>query len=167
MEQLSQLIFYCFVALTIGSAIVVVFHRRVIYSAFALLFTFIGVAALYLYLAADFLAVSQVLIYVGGILILIIFGVFLTARIMSLQIPQETHQRYIALIPVILIGIALLWVILSTPWELVTPQVEPTTKELGFLLLTRYLVPFELASVLLLAALVGAMRLARYFRAEE
>ena len=167
MKLLSELIFWCFVVLTIGSGIVVVFHRRVIYSAFALLFTFIGVAALYLYLSADFLAVSQVLIYVGGILILIIFGVFMTAKIMSLLIPQETHQRYIALIPVGLIGIVLLWVILSTPWELITPSVSPTSKDLGVLLLTRYLVPFELASRLLLAALVGAMRLARYFRAEE
>ena len=98
MELLSELIFYCFVVLTIGSAVVVVFHPRVMYSAFALLFTFFGVGVLYLYLAADFLAASQLLIYVGGILILIIFGVFLTSSIMSLEILQETHQRFIALI---------------------------------------------------------------------
>ena len=167
MEILSELIFYCFAALTVGSAMVVVFHKRMIYSAFALLFTFLGVAALYAYMAADFLAASQLLIYVGGILILIIFGVFLTTRIMSLDIPQQTHQRFLALIPVGIIGILLLWVIVSTPWITVTPVTEPTTKELGKLLLTDYLVPFELASILLLAALVGAMRLARYFRMED
>jgi len=167
MEILSELIFYCFVVLTIGSAVVVVFHRRIIYSAFALLFTFFGVGVLYLYLAADFLAASQLLIYVGGILILIIFGVFLTSSIMSLDIQQETHQRFLALIPFVLGGVVLLWVVISTPWTTVTTEAIPTTKPLGRLLLTRYLVPFELASVLLLAALVGAMRLARYFRTEE
>ncbi len=167
MEILSELIFYCFVVLTIGSAIVVVFHRRIIYSAFALLFTFFGVGVLYLYLAADFLAASQLLIYVGGILLLIIFGVFLTSSIMSLNIQQGTHQRFLALIPFVLGGIVLLGVVISTPWTIITMEAVPTTKPLGRLLLTRYLVPFELASVLLLAALVGAMRLARYFRTEE
>lgn len=167
MELLAELIFWCFVVMTVGSAIVVVFHSRIIYSAFALLFTFFGVGALYLYLSADFLAASQILIYVGGILTLIIFGVFLTAKITSLDIPQQTHYRYIALIPVALIAVSLLWVILSTHWMTFSGKVGPTTAAIGQLLLTDYLVPFELASVLLLAALVGAMRLARYYRTEE
>lgn len=167
MELLSELIFWCFVVLTVGSAIVVVFHRRVIYSVFALLFTFFGVAALYLYLAADFLAASQLLVYVGGILTLIIFGVFLTAKVMNLDIPEQTHQRYLALIPIALIGVVMLMVVLSTSWPSAASEVKPTTKELGRLLLTDYLVSFELASMLLLAALIGAMRLARYFRSED
>lgn len=167
MELLKQIIFYCFVVLTVGSAMVVVFHKRIIYSAFALLFTFFGVAALYMYLAADFLAASQVLVYVGGILTLIIFGVFLTARITSLDIPQQTHQRYIALIPVVILGVGLFGVIFSTPWLTSLAEPKPTAKELGRLLLTDYLVPFEVASILLLAALVGAMRLARYYKMQD
>jgi len=164
MEFISELIFWCFVVLTVGTAIVIVFHSRVIYSAFALLFTFFGVGALYLYLSADFLAASQLLIYVGGILLLIIFGVFLTSSIMSMDISQQTFQRFVAIIPAVLIGTVLLWVIFTTPWGSIVSEVVPTTKPLGRLLLTRYLVPFELASILLLAALVGAMRLARYYR---
>ncbi len=167
MEFISELIFWCFVVLTIASAAVVVFHKRVIYSAFALLFTFFGVAALYLYMSADFLAASQVLIYVGGILTLIIFGVFLTTRIMTLDIQQQTHQRYLALIPIALIGVALVAVILTSQWHTVTPETKETTEIIGRLLLSDYLVPFEVASILLLAALVGAMRLARYFWMEE
>ncbi len=172
MQALQNIIFYFFVLLTVVSAGVVVFHKRIIYSAFALLFTFFGVAALYLYLAADFLAASQVLIYVGGILTLIIFGVFLTARITTLEIPDETHQRYIALIPVALLGVGLFWMIYSAPWggHAGTPVVrppQPTTKALGKLLLTDYLVPFEVASMLLLAALIGAMRLARFYKKEQ
>lgn len=170
MEVLKNIIFYCFVALTIGSAMVVVFHKRIIYSAFALLFAFFGVAALYLYLAADFLAASQVLIYVGGILTLIIFGVFLTARITTLDIPDQTHQRFIGLIPVGLLGVGLMWMIWTTGWTQLSDgsnSLAPTAKALGRLLLTDYLVPFEVASILLLAALVGAMRLARFYKKEE
>ncbi|HDH58366.1 MAG TPA: NADH-quinone oxidoreductase subunit J, partial [Bacteroidetes bacterium] len=85
-ELLTRAIFWGFVILTVGSAIVVVFNNKVLYSAFALLFTLFGVAGLYVFLAADFLAASQLLIYVGGILTLIIFGVFLTARIYHLTI---------------------------------------------------------------------------------
>ena len=167
MDILNQIIFGFFALLTVVSAMVVVFHKRIIYSAFALLFTFFGVAALYLYLAADFLAAAQVLIYVGGILTLIIFGVFLTAKITTLDIPQQTHQRYLALMPVGLRGGGLAMVALTTTWRGGELAAEPTTGPLGELLLTRYLVPFELASVLLLAALVGAMRLARYYRTRE
>jgi NADH:ubiquinone oxidoreductase subunit 6 (subunit J) len=164
MEIVKQIFFWFFVAMTVISAIVVVFHRRIIYSAFALLFTFFGVAALYIFLAADFLAASQVLIYVGGILTLIIFGVFLTTRITTLDIPDQTHQRYLALIPLVLLGAGILMVVLKTPWNSFALTPQPTTRNLGQLLLTSYLVPFELASILLLAALVGAMRLARLFR---
>jgi NADH-quinone oxidoreductase subunit J len=167
MDLFNQAVFAFFALLTIASAMVVVFHKRIIYSAFALLFTFFGVAALYLFLAADFLAASQVLIYVGGILTLIIFGVFLTARVTSLDIPQQTHQRYMALIPLVLIGGGMIAIVFRTQWLNVPGEALPTTKALGELLLTRYLLPFELASVLLLAALIGAMRLARFYRSRE
>lgn len=168
METLSTIVFWFFVALTCTSAFVVVFNKRIIYSAFALMFTFFGVAALYLFLSADFLAAAQILIYVGGILTLIIFGVFLTAKITTLDIPHHTHQRYVALIPLALLGAGVYLAIRATSWVTTPPaSPSPTTHELGRLLMTRYLVPFELASMLLLAALIGAMRLARYYRSRE
>ena len=160
-EILTQALFWLFVGLTLVSAVVVVFAKRVIYSAFALLFTFFGVAGLYVFLAADFLAASQLLIYVGAILTLIIFGVFLTARIYTTDIPEQTHQRYLALIPVAGIAAALLYALYTADWKIVETAAEPTTKNLGRLLLTTYLVPFEVASMLLLAALIGAIRFAR------
>lgn len=160
-DLLTKAIFWLFVILTVGSAIIVVFSKRIIYSAFALLFTLFGVAGLYLFLAADFLAASQLLIYVGGILVLIIFGVFLTTRIYQMTIPEQAHQRFLALLPVLGIAAVLVYVLYTADWNIVQPTVEPTTKSLGKLLLTTYLVPFEVASVLLLAALIGAMRLSR------
>jgi NADH-quinone oxidoreductase subunit K len=79
--ELQAIVFYVFAFITLGSAFVVVFSRNIIYSAFSLLFTFFGVAGLYVLLNADFLAVTQILIYVGGILVLLLFGVMLTNRV--------------------------------------------------------------------------------------
>jgi len=82
-------IFYLFAAITVFSAAFVVFSRNVIYSAFALLFTFFGVAALYVFLSADFIAVTQVVVYVGGILVLLLFGVMFTNNIMDTDLKTD------------------------------------------------------------------------------
>ncbi len=91
-KWLSQIVFYTFAALMIASAMMVVYGKNLIYSAFALLATFFGVAVLYVLLGADFLAGAQLLIYVGGILILLLFGVMLTHRIYDMDLKTETFQ---------------------------------------------------------------------------
>ncbi len=88
----SQIVFYAFATITVASAAVVVFSRNLIYSAFGLLFTFFGVAVLYVYLGADFLAAAQMVIYVGGILVLLLFGVMLTHKLYSLDLKSDTFQ---------------------------------------------------------------------------
>jgi NADH:ubiquinone oxidoreductase subunit 6 (subunit J) len=88
----SAVVFYLFAAITVGSAAVVVLARSLIYSAFALLFTFFGVAGLYVLLGADFLAATQLLIYVGGILVLLLFGVMLTHKLYDLDLRSEVTQ---------------------------------------------------------------------------
>src|SRR3990172_6364818 len=88
--NLYEIIFYFFAVVTVGSAAVVVFSRSIIYSAFSLLFTFFGVAGLYVLLNADFLAVTQLLVYVGGILVLLLFGVMLTSNVVSVEIKSGT-----------------------------------------------------------------------------
>src|SRR5713226_9581544 len=85
-------VFYLFAVITVGSAAVVVLARSLIYSAFALLFTFFGVAGLYVMLGADFLAATQLLIYVGGILVLLLFGVMLTHKLYDLDLKSEVTQ---------------------------------------------------------------------------
>src|SRR5258706_2430976 len=85
-------VFYVFATVTVVSAATVVLARSLIYSAFALLFTFFGVAGLYLLLGADFLAATQLLIYVGGILVLLLFGVMLTHKIYDLDLKTEVTQ---------------------------------------------------------------------------
>jgi NADH:ubiquinone oxidoreductase subunit 6 (subunit J) len=91
-----DIIFYIFGAITIGGAFVTAFAKNIVYAAFALLFTFFGIAGLYVMANADFLAVTQLLVYVGGILILLIFGVMLTSRIGSVDIRVNTGSRWVA-----------------------------------------------------------------------
>jgi len=156
-------IFYILAVLTLLPAGVAVFHPNILYAGISLFGSFFGVAGLYVLLAADFLAATQVLIYVGGILILILFAIMLSKNIYKAKF-ADNKQKY--LLPTILGGIALLFIlklIFSTPWNLtlVDELPPPTAINIGNLLLTDYLLPFELASVLLLAALIGAMVLAR------
>jgi NADH-quinone oxidoreductase subunit J len=154
--------FYFFAILTVVSAACVVFFRNIVYSAFMLFLTFFGVAGLYVFMGADFLAGTQVLLYVGGILILIIFGVMLTRKVMDVSV-GETRVNFLA--GLFLAGITLvilLRVIFKTDW-IVTgmTSTNPTTQTIGTLLMTDYLLPFEVASILLLGALIGAALLAR------
>jgi NADH-quinone oxidoreductase subunit J len=159
---LSQLVFYCFAALTISSAAVVVFGRSLMHSAFALLFTFFGVAALYAYLGADFLAATQMVIYVGGILVLILFGIMLTHKLYDLNIKTASFQVWPAVILVVAVFAALAFFMMHTQW----PQSEtalqgPSTAAIGNLLMQDFILPFEVASILLLVALIGAAMIVR------
>ena len=131
-------------------------------AAFSLLFTLLGVAGLYAMLGADFLAVAQILIYVGGILIIIIFGVMLTRRIYGVDVFAPAHQLLPSAIGSLLLLFILLMGIWGYKWKaFIFQQPDPTTTQIGRLLLTKYLLPFEIASILLLAALLGAAFLTR------
>ncbi len=85
-----DIIFYIFAVLTIGSAGMVVFSKNIVYSAFSLMVTFFSVAGIYVMLNADFIAITQLLIYVGGILILMIFGVMLTTNVTNVELNTQT-----------------------------------------------------------------------------
>jgi len=161
--QLFDAVFFVFAFIAVASAFIVVFSRNIIYSAFSLLFTFFGVAGLYVLLNADFLAVTQILIYVGGILVLMLFGVMLTNKVVSVELKTGTIQAVPALILVAIVGGTLAGLSYSTWRGIGTPAStsQSTTKALGELLMTGYLLPFEVASVILLVALIGAAFTAR------
>lgn len=158
----ASFVFWLVVILTLGSAFLVVQSRKLLYSALALLFTFMGLAGLYVFMLADFIAGVQVVIYVGGILVLLIFGIMLTQRITSVQISHTSLQRRIGGLVVVFIFVGLARMIFTTPWYL-EEAVEPagTVAAIGKLLMIDYLLPFEVASILLLAALLGAAMLSR------
>lgn len=156
-------IFYIFATIAVGSAAVVVLARSLIYNAFALLFTFFAVAGLYVLLGADFLAATQLLIYVGGILVLLLFGVMLTHKLYDLNLTSETNQFYGGLSVSVGLLLVLLFVTFrGTSWAPHAPRPPaPTTEQIGRAFLGDYLLPFEAASILLLVALMGAAMIVR------
>jgi NAD(P)H-quinone oxidoreductase subunit 6 len=160
--EISTAVFYLIAIITVGSAAVVAFSRNIIYSAFSLLGTFAGVAGLYVFLGADFVAAVQVLIYVGGILVLILFAVMLTHRITDVEITNRAAGRLPGLMVVGVFLALLIQTVRETPWVRVKEVVhQPTTARIGDLFLENYLLPFELASLVLLAAMIGAVVLSR------
>jgi NADH-quinone oxidoreductase subunit J len=160
--EIYDIIFYLFAALTIVSAFFVVTSRNIVHAAFYLLFTFFGVTGIYVLLGADFVAIVQLIVYVGGILILLIFGVMITNKITEVDIKTGTAHTLPAAIGVGLFTGIVGAVILNTEWKVVdTPIPEATLSNLGELLLTEYVLIFELLGILLLVALVGAASMAR------
>ena len=159
---MADLLFWFIALFTIASALMVVLNNQLLYSAIALLFTLFGVAGLYIYLWADFIAGVQLLVYIGGINVLIIFGIMLTNRISSVRLSQTNLQQGVGGVFAFWVFLMISLIISKTQWYQVTAA-EPssTVKQVGSLLMTKYLLPFESASLLLLGALIGAAILSR------
>lgn len=165
--------FALFAALTVGGGVMCIWERSVVRSAFALMATFCGIAGLFILLESDFLAMAQLLIYVGGILVLILFGVMLT--------PPDLTERSLPRIGLgtLFVGAGTAWVAAkvaeTAAWATDSAPGEPTagsefsTAErigVGFLDANGYVVAFELAAVVLTVALVAAVYIARRKRAD-
>jgi len=160
--NLYDLIFYLFAAVTVLSAAVVVSSKNIIYSAFSLVLTFFGVAGLYILLGADFIGVVQILVYVGGIMILLLFGVMLTNKITSVDIRTGSINVLPSAIAIGVFMGLVTSIMIWTNWvSFPTETPLTTTNELGRLLITEYVLIFELLGILLLIALIGAASIAR------
>lgn len=156
------IVFYLLAFVTVVSAMGVAFSSNIVYSAFSLMGTLLGAAGLFVLLAADFVAVIQVLVYVGGILVLTLFAVMLTHRIADVRISNRSLGRLPALIVIAIVGFVMVRTAVRTAWHQVeVGAAAPTTYGIGDGFLTTYILPFELASMVLLAALVGAVVLSR------
>lgn len=161
----SELAFGIFTALALGGALVALFERSVVRSAFAMFGTFMGVAGLYLTLGADFLAMTQVLIYAGGIMVLYLFGLMLTK-----PSPHERNLRRMGLAASLAGALAMILLVklfggmnegVAKPEDLPAPEATAEAIGLAFLRADAWLFAFEFASILLLATLVGAVYIAR------
>lgn len=154
-------IFYLLAALTIGSAVAVVATTNIVHSALALMGTLLGVAALFVLLHADFVGVVQLLVYVGGILVLTLFAVMLTSRA-DVRISNRSVSRLPALVVAAALFGVLAWAVGRTTWA-TDPAAPPdaTVYALGNAFLGPYILPFEVASLVLLVALIGAVVISR------
>jgi NAD(P)H-quinone oxidoreductase subunit 6 len=156
------IIFYVLAIITVASALVTAFSRNIVHSAFALFGALAGVAGIYALLAADFLFIIQIFIYIGGILVVTIFAVMLTQGIAEVNVSNRAVGVTPALITVILAGAVMFYAIIRTSWYRAQLRpITPTTYGIGNAFLGRYVLPFEIASIVLLAALIGAIVITR------
>jgi NADH:ubiquinone oxidoreductase subunit 6 (subunit J) len=173
LELLSKIFLYKMMALSVLAALGVVLLPNIFHSALCLVGTLIGIAILYLALQAEFIAVVQILLYVGAVMTLVIFAIMLTHRLGDPSVPQRNKQSLPAAAALIGFFALIASLILKTDWygnvgaQFITPMggINPAptvnTLALGKALLGTYIFPFEVVSIVLVAALIGAVVIAR------
>ena len=161
-EVFVAIAFYVTAAAMLFGAIGMVLNRDMIRSAMLLVLTLCGVAVMYVLLSADFLAIAQLLVYVGAIMILMLFAIMLTPNQLDLAGGSPQAQRISAALTALAVGALAIGVMVTHPWNLrPCPLNMETANTIGTLLLTTYVLPFWIASVLLTVGLVGAIVIAR------
>jgi NADH-quinone oxidoreductase subunit J len=167
MNILIMVIFFILSAFTLAAGVMVVTVKNIIHAALWLIASFFTVGALYLLMEAEFIAIVQVLIYVGAISILILFAIMLTRHVTGEGVRQLYKRWWVALlVAAALFGLLILPTVLNESWNLVSPpaagEAQPiaAATEIGTAFMREFLLPFEIASVLLLVALIGAIVIA-------
>jgi NADH-quinone oxidoreductase subunit J len=167
--MLEHVLFYTFSVIAVVSAIFVITRSNVVHSAMFLAATLLSVAGIFLTLRAEFLAGVQVIVYVGGILVLFVFVIMLIAVERNVFERQYNRQWTLALVTTLILAVEVVYVLFQGRDSFVLPAASPAeavpavgnTEQVGMALYTNYLLPFEIASILLLVAIVGAVVLAK------
>lgn len=169
--MLDKVLFYFFGGLAVVSAILVVTRRSAVHSAIFLITALLATAGIFLQLRAEFLFIVQIILYAGGIMVLFVFVIMLVNLDAMLHQVRFTRQKWVALVLTLALGsLAGLWIyrarhgasasVLNLPAAAVT-KLEPNTEMISQGLFRDYVLPFELASILLLVAMVGAVVMAK------
>lgn len=155
-----DIVFWILAAITVGAALAVIVIRDIFRAALCLILFFLSIAGIYITLYADFLALVQILIYVGAVSILIIVGIMLTRDVWQGN-PSGKLRIPAFAVGILLLGV-LIFAMINTGWQIsdVPPQ-TPTTAAIGIKLFGEYILPMEIAAVLLLSAILGAIVLIR------
>jgi NADH-quinone oxidoreductase subunit J len=165
--MLDLVIFYFFAAMAVGAAILVVTRRNVVHSAIFLATALLATAGIFLSLRAEFLFIVQIILYTGGILVLYVFVIMLVNLDVALHQVQFNRRWYVALLLTVVLGAQAFAAILVSRESLyVLPPapaeaLEPNTEQVAWGLFHTYLLPFEIASVLLLVAMIGGVVMAK------
>ena len=160
----TQIIFYIISAFILGTALLSVTTTKIFRSAIWLLFSLIGVAALYFWLEVEFIAAVQIVVYVGGIVVLIIFSIFLTQQA-GKEMPRPSRLRNIAAVLAALFGFALTYLLIyKNDFAVDERNFDMSIQRIGTQMLNTgehgYALPFEVVSMLLLAAMIGCIVIA-------
>jgi NADH:ubiquinone oxidoreductase subunit 6 (subunit J) len=160
-DTTTAVAFWALAIVTLGSALMVAVVRDLVHAVLFLILSFVGVAGLYLTLSADFVAVVQILIYAGAVSVLMLFAILLTPR----SSRDNGPVSFAAPISVLsgLVGAITIFVVVKTEWRTSyeDDRFPQTAREIGKALLDPFVLPFEVASVLLVVAMVGAIMLVR------
>jgi NADH-quinone oxidoreductase subunit J len=165
--MLDQIVFYFFAALAVVSAILVVTRRNVVQSAIFLITALLATAGIFLQLHAEFLFIVQVILYAGGIMVLFVFVIMLINMDVNLHQIQWNRQWWLGFLLAIVVGAELTIAIavgrsqISLGEPVPVSALEPSTQLVGRVLFTEYMLPFEIASILLLVAMIGAVVMAK------
>lgn len=156
--EIARVMFVVLGAMSVGSAVAVVAGRNLFRNILFFGVFLLTIAGFFFLLEADFVALVQIFVYAGGVVVMLLFGIMLTSRITDQTVRQTNEQQGFALVSAALLAALLVAVLLTTQFPEGSGAAPATTTALiGKLFLTDYLLPFELISVLLLAALVGAL----------
>ena len=161
LPPLKDIVFLLLAAFTLASAAGVAFSRKIIYSGFSLLGTFAGAAGLFVLLSSDFIAITQVLIYVGGVLILVLFAIMMTNKIGDVKLTNQVVNYKVAVPIVGGLSFFLISLLMDGTWRQKDEVYQSMVVPIGNALLKDYLLPFEIISIVLLGALVGAVVMVR------
>lgn len=162
--EISTIFFYLLAAFILTMAIMAVTAQKIFRAAIWLLFALIGIAGLYFWMELEFIAAVQIIVYVGGIVVLIIFSIFLTHQ-SEKSMPNATIGRKIAALLAVISGLGMaLFTLLQTKWTPAEKQLDNEVANIGHQLLNTgnggFVLPFEVVSILLLAAMVGCIVIA-------
>jgi NADH:ubiquinone oxidoreductase subunit 6 (subunit J) len=165
--EVSVILYYVLMIIAGLSAIAIIFTRNVLYAALLLIVTLLAIAGLYILLFAEFIAVTQILIYAGGVLVIVLFGIMLSTRLEGKPLMTETNNKFMAGI----IGIGVFSLVIYAMKNFVLVNVKNQSQvfdnpinEIGTLLMSDWLLPFEIAGILLLVVLVGATNMAKIIK---
>jgi NADH-quinone oxidoreductase subunit J len=161
----SSIIFYLLAAMTIGCGVIAVSTRQIFRAAISLLFSLVGVAGIYFWMDYQFIAAVQIVVYVGGIVVLIIFSIFLTQQSGDKLPTQKLGRKVFALLAVFCgFALTIVQIFQHTFTRTTATSVSPTVRNIGEELIALdkngYALPFEVVSMLLLAALIGCIVIA-------
>lgn len=163
--SIATLTLYVFVCAAVVSVMIMLLTRTVFYAALSLIVCLISIAGIYALLQAEFLAITQLVIYAGGVLVLILFGIMLTNRIAGK--PLQTESQHVIKSVIISLGMFLTLIIAeqktSFPSQAPTPPQGNHIQQIGIEMMSTYVAPFEIGGVLLLVCLIGAALMASSF----
>lgn len=159
--MVSNILFFLFLCVAAISALFLLFSKNILYSAFSLALTLLCIAALYVFLSAEFLAVAQIMIYVGGIIVLMIFGIMLTNKLGREPLVTAGHNWFWAIVLSIGLFAVLIHNVLKLRYStLSSATASDNIKKVGVGMMSDHILPFEVSAVILLIALLGAVTIA-------